>query len=765
MSALDLSQEGAAINRSVKSVSTASIPANKSGTYAHWVLLYVQAPLRNAFSQGPPKPSVLKVQSTGEGELEELFEDFNDGRVQFALAKVKDPNTKLGKNVFFAWCGEGVPEHVKGNYGSYLSGVNKLFEGYHVQITARSNSDLNADQIMQKVSKASGSNYSAATSSSETAAVSKPAPPTTGAKPAWKPGQAYTPTRSFGNPAPSRGRTAAPAPVGRVDADGWGEDAPQVTRSQLEKVESAYKPTKVNIKELMQQPTSTTGGYDKPDVVRGAYQPIGKVDIAAIRAQGDKRHDHKPEIVKGAYQPIGKVDIAAIRASAQPPREEIPKPVPQDEDEPRSLSDRASAFNKPASSSYSSGRLTSLPKPKPAKAFGTGSAYGTKPNLPSEYGTGPSGIPSAAPVGTANKDFASQGGKTPQQIWQEKRNRERGLSGAQEAPPVSSFSTGGSGSGSASWSARAPEPPAERPAPELEPEDEPPSGGVSALRDRFRGMPMPSATGPPPAPVATKPPPEPEYEDEEPVPQPAARFVPPPPAPVQPQRTPTPSPPGSPARIAMPVARGSAPVPEVPLDTRPRSPSPDRSRVAAAVGAGVGIAAVGAGIGVAVAASSGKTELTGRRARIIYDYEKAEDNEIDLVEGQVVGMIEMVDEDWWQGTNESGETGLFPSNYVEPIMDDEDEEPEPEPVQPAPEPVFAAAVKAPPTPEPEPELAAGGGHSAKAIYDYEAAEENELSFPEGATITDIEFPDEDWWFGRYGGHEGLFPSNYVELDQ
>jgi hypothetical protein len=38
-----------------------------------------------------------------EGELEDLFEDFNDGRVQFALAKVKDPNTGLGKNVFFAW--------------------------------------------------------------------------------------------------------------------------------------------------------------------------------------------------------------------------------------------------------------------------------------------------------------------------------------------------------------------------------------------------------------------------------------------------------------------------------------------------------------------------------------------------------------------------------------------------------------------------------------------------------------------------------------
>lgn len=40
----------------------------------------------------------------------------------------------------------------------------------------------------------------------------------------------------------------------------------------------------------------------------------------------------------------------------------------------------------------------------------------------------------------------------------------------------------------------------------------------------------------------------------------------------------------------------------------------------------------------------------------------------------------------------------------------------------------------------------------------------ELSFPEGATITDLDFPDEDWWFGHYNGASGLFPANYVQLD-
>lgn len=28
-----------------------------------------------------------------------------------------------------------------------------------------------------------------------------------------------------------------------------------------------------------------------------------------------------------------------------------------------------------------------------------------------------------------------------------------------------------------------------------------------------------------------------------------------------------------------------------------------------------------------------------------------------------------------------------------------------------------------------------------------------------------EFPDEDWWFGHYNGQSGLFPANYVVLNE
>lgn len=113
-----------------------------------------------------------------------------------------------------------------------------------------------------------------------------------------------------------------------LDDDGWGPDAPPVTRTQLEKVQPAYKPTKVNMQELRSgRPTTTETNVARPEednggVVKGGYQPVGKVDIAAIRRQARESgelKDDRPEPVKGAHEPVGKVDIAAIRARAQPP--------------------------------------------------------------------------------------------------------------------------------------------------------------------------------------------------------------------------------------------------------------------------------------------------------------------------------------------------------------------------------------------------------------------------------------------------------------
>ncbi|KAJ5112087.1 hypothetical protein N7532_000132 [Penicillium argentinense] len=813
MASLNLSTNGPSISKSYQSVVNASLPTGNaaSPTFGQWALFSVSAPLVNAFQQDSGnKESVLKVQSTGDGELEDLIEEFSEGRVQFAYVKVTDPNTGLPKNVLIAWCGEGVPERTKGYFTSHLASVSKFLHGYHVQITARTDGDLSPEGIIQRVGDSSGSKYSAASQGPAISTAAGPRPPV-----ASKP--VFTPARSGGIASASSVTRSKPATSSAgVDDDGWGADAPPVTRTQLEKVQPAYQPTRVNLQQLKsenQAPSSQDPAPAVPessaDVVRGGYQPVGKVDIAAIRrqaAESGQLKDDRPTPVKGSYEPVGKVDIAAIRARSQKPEvapETTKSPVPQNE--PVNMPERPAAGE-------TAERLTSLPKPKVANKFGGGPAFGgTKPPLP----TGPSAaVATAAPVGSASRTFADEGGKTPAQLWAERKARERGgtpaSADAEPSRPIQS-QVSGQGEWKSSYAGKSWAPVQtvqDKSAPQVvdakanEPENaqaEPPSH-VHEIRDQFAQEPAPPAQPtPPPVPQASRPvpvpglptgptePTEPEEEEHDaqqplPTPPPQPRSPTPPTPPVQDN---------SPIRVAMPVGRGVAdaheeqnsPPPTMPVQSLQEAVPDERDLEETQ----------DLGRATAEATVVGQAE-GGIRAQVQFDYEKAEDNEIELREGEIVTEIDMVDEDWWLGVNARGERGLFPGNYVEVLQDDQHgapagyhtQEPEPTPV-PAPEPVPAAVPAPPPAPAAAPAPASSKGPKAIALYDYEAAEDNEISFPENAKITNVvscpplspwdhrsidrvlteqyqEFPDDDWWLGEYNGKQGLFPANYVQLD-
>ncbi|XP_072341656.1 drebrin-like b isoform X6 [Scyliorhinus torazame] len=56
------------------------------------------------------------------------------------------------------------------------------------------------------------------------------------------------------------------------------------------------------------------------------------------------------------------------------------------------------------------------------------------------------------------------------------------------------------------------------------------------------------------------------------------------------------------------------------------------------------------------------------------------------------------------------------------------------------------------------------GLCARALYDYQAADETEISFDPDDILTKIEQIDEGWWRGyAVDGSFGMFPANYVEL--
>ncbi|KAH3661872.1 hypothetical protein OGAPHI_006051 [Ogataea philodendri] len=352
------------------------------------------------------------------------------------------------------------------------------------------------------------------------------------------------------------------------------------------------------------------------------------------------------ETLPSAYKPT-KVDIDALRKG----------PSQTTNSEPATVS-----------LSLGDGRLSSLPKPKVNNSVASKFQEVVQPSFGSKpaFGAPPK---EEHPSGGLSRNFGSTNGKTPAQIWAEKKGQYKDL--GHDSKPVNA---------------------------ETPDESEVDVGDVKSkfealkVADEPKAEPKSTSFPPPPVRSSFPPPPvrsvpkqeEPEEEEEE-----------------EEEEEQEPEP--SPAPPALPTAARPTPAPP--------------------------------------AASSAPTAVAE------YDYEASEDNEIGFAEGETIVEIKFVDEDWWLGTNAAGKSGLFPSTYVT-LNEDSKKESAPEPA-------------AEPDPEPEPEAAPG--LTAVAEYDYEATEDNEITFSEQDLITDIEQVDDDWWLGSVNGQRGLFPANYVKL--
>ncbi|CAN9506941.1 unnamed protein product [Ophioblennius macclurei] len=190
----------------------------------------------------------------------------------------------------------------------------------------------------------------------------------------------------------------------------------------------------------------------------------------------------------------------------------------------------------------------------------------------------------------------------------------------------------------------------------------------------------------------------------------------------------------------------------------------------------------------------------------LYTYESPEAGDLTFAEGDVI-LVSKRDGEWWNGSI-GDRAGVFPSNYVKPKEADTTS------TSAKKKPEIGQVIKAHSSNGPEQlnlengqlllilgknatgwwlgELQARGKKRQKgwfpssnikllgsnsgkstpahqpvcqviAIYDYKAANEDEMSFSKGQLINVLDKTNPDWWKGEINGTTGLFPTNYVKM--
>lgn len=103
------------------------------------------------------KSNRLKVEEKGEGGLEAFKEDLNDGRSQWGYLRFAVNQTL--KYLFVSWCGGGVDGMRKGLFNNHTkeleNWLNKPGRGFHLQINARAEEDLEEADVLAKLNKVS----------------------------------------------------------------------------------------------------------------------------------------------------------------------------------------------------------------------------------------------------------------------------------------------------------------------------------------------------------------------------------------------------------------------------------------------------------------------------------------------------------------------------------------------------------------------------------------------------------------------------------
>ncbi|XP_051999541.1 SH3 domain-containing kinase-binding protein 1-like isoform X2 [Xyrauchen texanus] len=158
---------------------------------------------------------------------------------------------------------------------------------------------------------------------------------------------------------------------------------------------------------------------------------------------------------------------------------------------------------------------------------------------------------------------------------------------------------------------------------------------------------------------------------------------------------------------------------------------------------------------------SKKAKVQQRRCEVTYAYTAVHNDELELVVGETIEILREIEDGWWMG-KKNNNIGAFPSNFVKeifvPSQDSKTVESKTRPklleaVSNNEGKVLRASLR----------RKSNVKECCRAMFDYTAVTEDELSLKKGDVITIMNkaTEDEGWWEGELNGRRGFFPDNFV----
>ncbi|KAG0246941.1 hypothetical protein BGX31_005429 [Mortierella sp. GBA43] len=662
----------------------------------------------------------LKVLGQGNGGLEELQDEFVDGKIQYAFTRIVDPYSQLNKFVFIAWCGDGVPESKKGLFNTHLADVANFLKGYHLQINARCEADVTPAQIMKRAQEGSGSKYSTHQEDYTPERISQ-------LQPAYQKTVVPDIAALRKNPTkPEPAPKAAPEPpvnkahqlrlerearekeerdrIKRENANSEVRGGPsqRSTVTTAQKVAEERRLQEEQERERIKRENANSE-------VRGG--PAGGLQNSAQRIAEERRlqEERERERIKreNANSEVRGGPAGGLQSSAQRIAEE--RRLQEERERERIKRENA---NSEIRGGPAGGLLNNAQKVAEERRL-----QEEREREREQQKSGPQEVTPRVPGVNRFRE---------ERLQREKEERARAE--AEDAARSARDVTRSREDNSAREQAAAREEEEQRRQRELKQRQEREAEEQRAREGDARRRQQ-------------------EEDEEERLYQQRQKEE-------EEHRS---------RQQQQEEEEHQRRYEEEQEERRLQEEAQDRERQLAEQvnSAAAKSAALGAG---ALLSSADHPELASSgsvSAIVLYQYDKSEENEMSLIEGEIIRNITELDVGWWSGESEDGtRSGLFPANYVEIIEDTgaapaqhhQEQENEPTSLHHAHEQPHGAHDEA-------------QGPSALALYDYQAAEPNEISFEEGETITEIEFVSDDWWNGKNrNGGIGLFPANYVQLN-